>query len=128
MTTALSKCWLWIAHYGPALPLVPAAWRGFTLWQYTGGNAGMQPTGCRNRALRSRQSSAVRRDYCDDSGAMVPWIHTRQPLRWASRAADRRSAAKTFASREITTKVNFVTTWRGTYNRARRRRPFSTHH
>jgi lysozyme len=43
VTTALSKCWLWIARYGPALPLVPAAWQGFTLWQYTDGNAGMQP-------------------------------------------------------------------------------------
>jgi len=42
-TTPLRNCWLWIARYSPALPVVPKAWQRFVLWQYTDGNAGMQP-------------------------------------------------------------------------------------
>jgi lysozyme len=42
-TTVLARCWLWIARYASVLPIVPPAWRTFTLWQYTDGNAGMQP-------------------------------------------------------------------------------------
>jgi lysozyme len=37
--TELSKCWLWIAQYGPA-PLIPKVWDRWTLWQYTDGAAG----------------------------------------------------------------------------------------
>ena len=40
--TELSKCWLWIAQYGPA-PLVPPIWSSWTLWQYTDGAAGSEP-------------------------------------------------------------------------------------
>jgi len=41
--TVLAKCWLWIARYASTIPAVPPAWQTFTLWQYTDGNAGMQP-------------------------------------------------------------------------------------
>lgn len=40
--TELSKCWLWIAQYGPA-PLIPTVWSTWTLWQYTDGGAGPDP-------------------------------------------------------------------------------------
>jgi lysozyme len=40
--TELSKCWLWIAQYGPA-PLIPTVWNTWTLWQYTDGGAGQPP-------------------------------------------------------------------------------------
>jgi lysozyme len=40
--TELSKCWLWIAQYGPA-PLIPKVWKQWTLWQYTDGAAGQGP-------------------------------------------------------------------------------------
>jgi lysozyme len=40
--TELSKCWLWIAQYGPA-PLIPTVWSRWTLWQYTDGALGPQP-------------------------------------------------------------------------------------
>ncbi|MDB6061003.1 MAG: hypothetical protein JWM78_1106 [Verrucomicrobiaceae bacterium] len=40
--TELSKCWLWIAQYGPA-PLIPKIWSQWTLWQYTDGAAGLEP-------------------------------------------------------------------------------------
>jgi lysozyme len=40
--TELSKCWLWIAQYGPA-PLIPKVWGRWTLWQYTDGAAGQGP-------------------------------------------------------------------------------------
>lgn len=40
--TELSKCWLWIAQYGPA-PLIPTVWKQWTLWQYTDGAAGPEP-------------------------------------------------------------------------------------
>src|SRR5947207_14291695 len=41
--TPLADCWLWIARYASAAPIVPPTWQRFTLWQYTDGNAGMQP-------------------------------------------------------------------------------------
>jgi lysozyme len=40
--TELSKCWLWIAQYGPA-PLIPKIWSRWTLWQYTDGAVGQGP-------------------------------------------------------------------------------------
>lgn len=40
--TELSKCWLWIAQYGPA-PLIPKVWDRWMLWQYTDGAAGSEP-------------------------------------------------------------------------------------
>jgi lysozyme len=40
--TELSKCWLWIAQYGPA-PLLPKVWTKWSLWQYTDGGAGQPP-------------------------------------------------------------------------------------
>lgn len=40
--TELSKCWFWIAQYGPA-PLIPSVWDEWTLWQYTDGAAGPAP-------------------------------------------------------------------------------------
>lgn len=39
----LSKCFLWIAQYGPAPTNIPATWPTFTFWQYTDGNMGPQP-------------------------------------------------------------------------------------
>lgn len=40
--TELSKCWLWIAQYGPA-PLIPTIWSKWTIWQYTDGAVGPMP-------------------------------------------------------------------------------------
>jgi len=40
--TELSKCWLWIAQYGPA-PLIPKVWNRWEFWQYTDGGVGPQP-------------------------------------------------------------------------------------
>ncbi len=40
--TLLANCWFWLAQYGPAAK-VPAAWPGWTLWQYTDGSAGPDP-------------------------------------------------------------------------------------
>lgn len=40
--TELSKCWLWIAQYGPA-PLIPKVWDRWTMWQYTDGAIGPEP-------------------------------------------------------------------------------------
>lgn len=40
--TELSKCWLWIAQYGPT-PLIPSVWERWTLWQYTDGAIGPEP-------------------------------------------------------------------------------------
>jgi lysozyme len=40
--TELSKCWLWIAQYGPA-PLLPKVWNSWALWQYTDGALGAEP-------------------------------------------------------------------------------------
>jgi lysozyme len=42
-TTMLAQCWLWVARYSSQFPVVPPAWPGFTLWQYTDGSAGPQP-------------------------------------------------------------------------------------
>lgn len=41
--TELSKCWLWIAQYSSAPPLIPPVWNQWTLWQYTDGAAGSGP-------------------------------------------------------------------------------------
>lgn len=41
--TILKNCFLWVAKYSSELPKVPAAWKTFTFWQYTDGNAGSQP-------------------------------------------------------------------------------------
>jgi lysozyme len=38
----LSKCWFWLAQYGPT-PVVPANWPTWTMWQYTDGAVGMAP-------------------------------------------------------------------------------------
>ncbi len=35
----LTKCWLWVAQYGPAVHL-PPSWTDFVFWQYTDGTAG----------------------------------------------------------------------------------------
>ncbi len=40
--SVLVNCWLWIAQYGPA-PVIPPAWKKWTLWQYTDGAHGPQP-------------------------------------------------------------------------------------
>jgi lysozyme len=42
-TTLLTNCFLWIARYASALPVVPRGFNTFMLWQYTDGNAGLQP-------------------------------------------------------------------------------------
>lgn len=39
----LSACPLWIARYGPNLPVLPPMFEDFALWQYTDGAAGLQP-------------------------------------------------------------------------------------
>ena len=38
----LSSCWLWISQYGPT-PVIPAAWKQWTFWQYTDGALGPEP-------------------------------------------------------------------------------------
>jgi lysozyme len=38
----LSKCWFWLAQYGPT-PVVPPCWAKYTLWQYTDGAVGPEP-------------------------------------------------------------------------------------
>ena len=41
--TVLKNCFLWIARYSDQMPVVPPAWKTFTLWQYTDGTHGPQP-------------------------------------------------------------------------------------
>ncbi len=38
----LSRCWLWLAQYGPHA-VIPPAWPMWTMWQYTDGALGPQP-------------------------------------------------------------------------------------
>jgi lysozyme len=38
----LGHCWFWLAQYG-STPVVPPAWRTWTLWQYTDGVHGPSP-------------------------------------------------------------------------------------
>jgi lysozyme len=38
----LSRCWFWLAQYGPT-PVVPPNWKTWTLWQYTDGAFGPEP-------------------------------------------------------------------------------------
>ncbi|MEO6323037.1 MAG: glycoside hydrolase family 25 protein [Thermoanaerobaculia bacterium] len=38
----LGSCWFWLAQYGPT-PVVPAAWKTWSLWQYTDGGLGLGP-------------------------------------------------------------------------------------
>jgi lysozyme len=38
----LTNCWLWISQYGPTA-IIPAAWRAWTMWQYTDGALGPEP-------------------------------------------------------------------------------------
>jgi len=38
----LTNCWLWISQYGPT-PVIPHAWKAWTMWQYTDGAMGSQP-------------------------------------------------------------------------------------
>lgn len=40
--TVLTRCWLWLAKYGPR-PAVPKFWSDFKLWQYTDGTHGQAP-------------------------------------------------------------------------------------
>jgi len=42
-TTVLKNCFLWIARYSSQKPIVPPAWKTFTMWQYTDGAFGPQP-------------------------------------------------------------------------------------
>lgn len=39
----LSRCFLWIAQYGPAPTRIPPTWPTWTLWQYTDGIIGPEP-------------------------------------------------------------------------------------
>jgi len=39
----LSKCFLWIAQYGPQPKNIPPTWSSWTMWQYTDGVAGPAP-------------------------------------------------------------------------------------
>lgn len=41
--SVLANCWFWLAQYGPT-PVVPANWPKWTLWQYTDGALGPEPT------------------------------------------------------------------------------------
>ena len=38
-----SRCFLWIAQYGPAPTRIPPTWPTWTLWQYTNGVVGTRP-------------------------------------------------------------------------------------
>jgi lysozyme len=40
--TILSNCWFWLAQYG-SNPVVPKAWKNWTMWQYTDGIYGPEP-------------------------------------------------------------------------------------
>jgi lysozyme len=40
--TLLANCWLWLAQW-EQVPVVPAAWEFWTLWQYTDGQLGLGP-------------------------------------------------------------------------------------
>lgn len=39
----LSKCWLWIAQYGPKAVWPKQTWKHWTFWQYTGDGLGPEP-------------------------------------------------------------------------------------
>ncbi|MPW23115.1 muramidase [Paraburkholderia sp. CNPSo 3157] len=39
----LANCWFWLAQYGPTA-VVPPNWSKWTLWQYTDGSLGPDPT------------------------------------------------------------------------------------
>jgi GH25 family lysozyme M1 (1,4-beta-N-acetylmuramidase) len=39
----LSRCFLWIAQYGPQVKNIPQTWPSWTMWQYTDGVAGPSP-------------------------------------------------------------------------------------
>ena len=41
--TPLAFCWFWLSEYGPSPRLVPAAWKEWTMWQYTDGAVGPEP-------------------------------------------------------------------------------------
>lgn len=41
--SVLANCWFWLAQYGPT-PVVPQNWKTWTLWQYTDGALGPDPT------------------------------------------------------------------------------------
>lgn len=41
-STVLANCWLWLAQW-EQVPVVPAAWEFWTLWQYTDGQLGSGP-------------------------------------------------------------------------------------
>ncbi|SRR5258708_6065078 len=41
--TVLANCWFWLAQHGPTA-VVPPNWDSWTLWQYTDGALGPEPT------------------------------------------------------------------------------------
>lgn len=41
--SVLGSCWFWLAQYGPTA-VVPQNWKTWTLWQYTDGALGPDPT------------------------------------------------------------------------------------
>ena len=41
--SVLAQCWFWLAQYGPTA-VVPPNWDTWTLWQYTDGALGPEPT------------------------------------------------------------------------------------
>jgi lysozyme len=41
--SVLANCWFWLAQYGPTA-VVPQNWKTWTLWQYTDGALGPEPT------------------------------------------------------------------------------------
>jgi lysozyme len=41
--TPLAFCWFWLSEYGPVPKELPAAWKTWTMWQYTDGQAGPPP-------------------------------------------------------------------------------------
>lgn len=41
--SVLANCWFWLAQYGPTA-VVPPNWTTWTMWQYTDGAAGPNPT------------------------------------------------------------------------------------
>ena len=43
MDSVLANCWFWLAQYGPTA-VVPPNWNTWTLWQYTDGALGPDPT------------------------------------------------------------------------------------
>ena len=44
ISSPLTNCWLWLARWSSAKPIVPRGWQEWKLWQHTDGDKGYNPT------------------------------------------------------------------------------------